>query len=86
MAMGNSTASGLGASSSAKLSKTATTSSATVAQALEVARESPDGASDSTISDEFAVFNYFQHRFVGNRTATEARSRYWDNMTGPPAN
>ncbi|KAM9873819.1 hypothetical protein VDGL01_12103 [Verticillium dahliae] len=50
MAMGNSTASGLGASSSAKLSKTATTSSATVAQALEVARESPDGASDSTIS------------------------------------
>ncbi|PNH37036.1 hypothetical protein VD0002_g10021 [Verticillium dahliae] len=111
MAMGNSTASGLGASSSAKLSKTATTSSATVAQALEVARESPDGASDSTISgileealeqtwskitaqpssyimsrDEFAVFNYFQHRFVDNRTATEARSRYWDNMTGPPAN
>ncbi|EEY14219.1 conserved hypothetical protein [Verticillium alfalfae VaMs.102] len=50
MAMGNSSASGLGASSSAKLSKTAATSSATVAQVLEVARESPDGASDSTIS------------------------------------
>ena len=77
---------------------------ATVKQALEIARESPDGASDPTISsildaalnktwnkvlaqpdsyvmspDEFAVFNFFQHRFVGNKMAVAARKRYWDN-------
>lgn len=77
-----------------------------VAQALEIARESPDGASNSTISsileralsqlwskveaqpdsyvltrDEFAVFNYFQHRFRDNQTARAARCRYWDNMS-----
>ncbi|KAK1971739.1 hypothetical protein LZ32DRAFT_77699 [Colletotrichum eremochloae] len=75
-----------------------------VAQALEIARESPDGASDPTVSsilesaisqiwakvaaqpesyvlnrDEFAVFNYFQHRFTGNKIAMAARKRYWDN-------
>ncbi|KAK9782806.1 hypothetical protein SCAR479_01149 [Seiridium cardinale] len=79
----------------------------TVAQALEIARESPDGAMDPTVSgilegalaqiwakvqahpnsyimsrDEFAVFNYFQHRFEGNKTATAARRRYWDNAKG----
>ncbi|KAM0287510.1 hypothetical protein ACHAQH_000464 [Verticillium albo-atrum] len=111
MAMGNSTAHAHGTSSSTRPSKSTTASPASVAQALEIARESPDGASDATVSniletaleltwskitaqptsyvmsrDEFAVFNYFQHRFVGNRTATEARSRYWDNLTGPPAN
>ncbi|KAM0333086.1 hypothetical protein ACHAQA_001744 [Verticillium albo-atrum] len=110
MAMGNSTVNGHGASP-ARPSKGTSVSSAGVAQALEIARESPDGASDATVSniletaleqiwskisaqpgsyimsrDEFAVFNYFQHRFVGNRTATDARSRYWDNMTGPPSN
>ncbi|KAL0942535.1 uncharacterized protein CTRU02_200421 [Colletotrichum truncatum] len=78
--------------------------SASVAQALEIARESPDGASDPTVSsilesaisqiwakvaaqpdsyvlsrDEFAVFNYFQHRFTGNKIAMAARKRYWDN-------
>ncbi|OLN85981.1 hypothetical protein CCHL11_05350 [Colletotrichum chlorophyti] len=78
--------------------------SASVAQALEIARESPDGASDPTVSsilenavsqiwakvaaqpesyvmnrDEFAVFNYFQHRFYGNKIAMAARKRYWDN-------
>ncbi|KAF6797634.1 hypothetical protein CMUS01_15767 [Colletotrichum musicola] len=78
--------------------------SASVAQALEIARESPDGASDPTVSsilesaisqiwskvaaqpetyvlsrDEFAVFNYFQHRFIGNKIAMAARKRYWDN-------
>ncbi|KAI1344690.1 hypothetical protein F5Y15DRAFT_421850 [Xylariaceae sp. FL0016] len=75
-----------------------------IAQALEIARESPDGAKDPTISgilesylsqiwtriqahpnsyimtqDEFAVFNFFQHRFQGNKMAMAARSRYWDN-------
>lgn len=78
-----------------------------VAQALEIARESPDGAKDPTVSsiletalaqiwgkvqaqpdsyvmsrDEFAVFNYFQHRFEGNKVAIAARKRYWDNATG----
>ncbi|KAF4972365.1 hypothetical protein FZEAL_9614 [Fusarium zealandicum] len=77
---------------------------ASVAQALEIARESPDGSSDPTISkileaalsqiwskvqaqpdsyvmtrDEFAVFNFFQHRFTGDKTAVNARKRYWDN-------
>ncbi|TWU70794.1 hypothetical protein ED733_000523 [Metarhizium rileyi] len=77
---------------------------AAVAQALEIARESPDGASDPTVSkilenalsqawakveahpssyvmsrDEFAVFNFFQHRFIGDKDAVEARKRYWDN-------
>ncbi|KAM5352361.1 hypothetical protein ACJ41O_005084 [Fusarium nematophilum] len=77
---------------------------ASVAQALEIARESPDGSSDPTISkileaalaqiwakvqaqpdsyvmtrDEFAVFNFFQHRFSGDKTAVNARKRYWDN-------
>ncbi|KID98825.1 hypothetical protein MAJ_05206, partial [Metarhizium majus ARSEF 297] len=77
---------------------------AAVAQALEIARESPDGASDPTVSkilegalsqiwgkvqaepnsyvmtrDEFAVFNFFQHRFIGDNDAVEARKRYWDN-------
>ncbi|EFY90117.1 hypothetical protein MAC_03875 [Metarhizium acridum CQMa 102] len=76
---------------------------AAVAQALEIARESPDGASDPTVSkilegalsqiwgkvqaepnsyvmtrDEFAVFNFFQHRFIGDNDAVEARKRYWD--------
>lgn len=77
---------------------------AAVAQALEIARESPDGASDPTVSkilenalsqiwgkvqaqpssyvmtrDEFAVFNFFQHRFIGDKDAVAARKRYWDN-------
>ncbi|KAI1498091.1 hypothetical protein F5X99DRAFT_342441 [Biscogniauxia marginata] len=80
--------------------------SAEVAQALEIARESPDGARDPIISqiletylskvwgrvqaqpdyvmsrDEFAVFNFFQHRFEGNEMAITARKRYWDNITG----
>ncbi|KAG5928560.1 hypothetical protein E4U42_000430 [Claviceps africana] len=80
------------------------TSDAAVAQALEIARESPDGASDPTVSkilehslsqiwgrvqsqpgsyvmsrDEFSVFNFFQHRFVGDQDAIAARKRYWDN-------
>ena len=78
----------------------------TVAQALEIARESADGASDPTISniletalaqiwgkveahpdsyvmtrDEFAVFNFFQQRFVGNKVAVAARKRFWDNTS-----
>ncbi|CAJ2503199.1 Uu.00g105930.m01.CDS01 [Anthostomella pinea] len=82
-------------------------SNSEVIQALEIARESPDGAKDPIVSsilekalsqiwervqahpdsyvmsrDEFAVFNFFQHRFQGNKMATAARSRYWDNTTG----
>ncbi|KAF5593800.1 hypothetical protein FPCIR_5127 [Fusarium pseudocircinatum] len=78
-----------------------------VAQALEIARESPDGSSDPTIKkilenaltriwskvemqpdsyvmtrDEFAVFNFFQDRFINSantKKAVDARKRYWDN-------
>lgn len=75
-----------------------------VSQALEIARESPEGAKDPVVTnilesalhalwvrvvaqpdsyvmtrDEFALFNYFQHRFEGNKLAMAARSRYWDN-------
>ncbi|KAF4591821.1 peptide-N4-(N-acetyl-beta-glucosaminyl)asparagine amidase A [Ophiocordyceps camponoti-floridani] len=77
---------------------------AAVSQALEMARESPEGAADATVCtilenalacawakvkeqpdsyvmtrDEFAVFNYFQHRFVGDGLAVAARKRYWDH-------
>ncbi|CAI4212186.1 unnamed protein product [Parascedosporium putredinis] len=77
-----------------------------VSQALEIARESPDGASDPTISnilenalnqiwakvqaapdsyimsrDEFSLFNFYQHRFVGDKLAIAARRRYWDNAS-----
>lgn len=31
--------------------------------------------------DEFSVFNYFQHRFVGNEIAKAARKRYWDTTS-----
>ncbi|KAH8170525.1 hypothetical protein LIA77_09306 [Sarocladium implicatum] len=79
---------------------------AAVSQALEIARESPDGAQDPTVSqileralttiwgkvqaqpdsyvmtrDEFAVFNFFQHRFKGDKTAVSARKRYWDHAS-----
>jgi hypothetical protein len=75
-----------------------------VAQALEVARDSPEGAEDPTVSNilektlaqiwgrvqaqpdtyvmsrnEFAVFNFFQYRFKGNKLAMAATKRYWDN-------
>jgi len=30
--------------------------------------------------DEFAVFNYFQDRFVGEKIAAAARKRYWDSI------
>lgn len=77
-----------------------------VTQALEIARESPDGAADPTISnilegalshlwakvqaapdayvmskDEFSLFNFYQHRFVGDQMAVLARRRYWDNAS-----
>lgn len=77
-----------------------------VIQALEIARESPDGAADPTISnilegalshlwakvqaapdayvmskDEFSLFNFYQHRFVGDQMAVMARKRYWDNAS-----
>ncbi|CAG9999516.1 unnamed protein product [Clonostachys byssicola] len=79
---------------------------AAVSQALEIARESPDGAQDPTISkilesalshiwtkvqthpdsyvmsrDEFAVFNFFQHRFAGQKVAVMAKKRYWDTTS-----
>jgi hypothetical protein len=88
-------------------SSNSSSSSNEVAQALEIARESPDGAKDPVISniletalaqiwarvqaqpdayvmsrDEFAVFNYFQHRFQGDKIAVAARRRYWDNTYG----
>ncbi|SCN88551.1 uncharacterized protein FFB20_08331 [Fusarium fujikuroi] len=74
-----------------------------VPQSLEIACESPDGASypsireilesaleeiwakvqnqpDSYIMmrDEFAVFNFFQHRFAGDKMAISARKRFWE--------
>jgi len=80
-------------------------STTTVAEALEIARESEEGARDPTVSslletavtaiwskieaqptsyvmtrDEFAVFNYFQHRFEGLPLASAARKRYWDHL------
>lgn len=78
-----------------------------VAAALEVARDSPDGAQDPEVSGtlesalsqiwnrvlaqpdsyvmtkgEFAVFNLYQHLFLGNQLATAARRRFWDNTHG----
>lgn len=75
-----------------------------IAEALEVARDSPDGARDPVVcgilesalsqiwervmanpegyvmtTGEFAVFNFYQHRFVGNKVAVAARRRFWDN-------
>ncbi|KAF4444771.1 hypothetical protein FACUT_426 [Fusarium acutatum] len=92
--------------SSDSLSKRAVSRQDIVAQSLEVARESPDGASypsireilesaleeiwtkvqdqpDSYIMtrDEFAVFNFFQHRFAGDKMAIAARKRYWKATT-----
>lgn len=80
------------------------TSINTVAQALEFARDSEEGARDPRVQeileqalseiwtkvqaqpttyvmtrDEFAIFNYFQHRFEGDDTAVAARKRYWDS-------
>ena len=80
----------------------------TVAHALEIARDSPEGAQDPTVvrlletkladiwrkiqarpnsyvmtRDEFAVFNYFQHRFTGHELATAARRRYWEYLEVP---
>ncbi|KAI0012551.1 hypothetical protein F4779DRAFT_40404 [Xylariaceae sp. FL0662B] len=79
-----------------------------VMYALEIARESPEGAQSPLVMtilntaldeiwmkillhrnyimtrDEFAVFNYFQHRFVDNKLAVAARKRYWDNASGDP--
>lgn len=77
----------------------------TVAQALEIARDSAEGAQDPTVlyileaaitdiwgkiqaypssyvmtRDEFAIFNYFQGRFEGERLATAAKKRYWDHL------
>ena len=78
---------------------------ATVAEALEIARDSEDGAQDPSVRsiletaiadiwakieaqptsyvmnrEEFAVFNYFQHRFEGLQLASSARKRYWDSL------
>ncbi|ROT34465.1 hypothetical protein SODALDRAFT_331574 [Sodiomyces alkalinus F11] len=33
--------------------------------------------------DEFALFNYFQHRTLDAHVAREARRRYWDNHSAP---
>ncbi|KAK2699617.1 hypothetical protein QWA68_002020 [Fusarium oxysporum] len=77
-----------------------------VAQSLEIARESPEGASYPSIRqilesaleeiwtkvqdqpdsyvmtrDEFAVFNFFQHRFTGDTMAIAARKRFWGSLS-----
>ncbi|TQS34055.1 hypothetical protein Golomagni_05577 [Golovinomyces magnicellulatus] len=77
-----------------------------VMQALEIARESEDGATDPVVAkmldqaldtvwdkvqaqpesyimshDEFSLFNYFQHRFIGDNLAVLARRRYWENAS-----
>ncbi|KAF4958055.1 hypothetical protein FGADI_2685 [Fusarium gaditjirri] len=31
--------------------------------------------------DEFAVFNFFQHRFTGDKLANAARKRYWGSLS-----
>ncbi|KAK2599679.1 hypothetical protein N8I77_011413 [Diaporthe amygdali] len=81
----------------------------TVTEALEIARDSPDGSRYPVVSDilesaltqlwdrvtaqpesyvmsrdEFAVFNFYQHRFVGNKLAFAARMRFWDNIYANP--
>lgn len=81
----------------------------TVTEALEIARDSLDGARDPVVRgilesvltelwgrvtaqpesyvmsrDEFAVFNFYQHRFVGNKVALAARTRFWDSIYGNP--
>lgn len=83
----------------------------TVAEALEIARESEAGAQDPTVRnlletaiasiwskieaqptsyvmtrDEFAVFNYFQHRFQGQQLAVAAKKRYWDHRESTDGN
>ncbi|MCJ1475357.1 hypothetical protein MMC13_004019 [Lambiella insularis] len=35
--------------------------------------------------EEFAVFNYFQDRFRGNRTAQLAIGRFWKDYKGSPS-
>ncbi|CAI0642191.1 unnamed protein product [Colletotrichum noveboracense] len=35
--------------------------------------------------DEFAVFNYFQYRFVGNKIVMAARTRYWKSLRDAPS-
>ncbi|KAK7750558.1 hypothetical protein SLS62_007534 [Diatrype stigma] len=92
----------------AKHSSSATHDDSRVAQALEIARDSPEGCQDPAINfiletalaqtwfkiqtqpntyvmsrAEFAVFNFFQHRFVGNKLAIASRKRYWDNVACP---
>lgn len=32
--------------------------------------------------DEFALFNYFRHRFTNSDTAQRAIQRFWDNYQG----
>lgn len=34
--------------------------------------------------DEFALFNYFRHRFTNSSTAQRAVQRFWDNYQGDP--
>lgn len=48
-----------------------------LSQIWERVLASPDSYTMST--GEFAVFNFYQHRFLGNKIAVAARRRYWDN-------
>jgi len=36
--------------------------------------------------DEFALFNYFRHRFTTSNIAQSAVQRFWDNYQGDPVN
>jgi hypothetical protein len=45
-----------------------------------------DAAPESYIltKDEFALFNYFRHRFTTSNVAQSAVQRFWDNYQGDP--
>lgn len=55
----------------------------TLDQALDNIWDKVKAQPDSYImsDDEYSLFNYFQHRFIGNDMAVLARRRYWDNTT-----
>lgn len=81
-----------------------------MAEALEIARDMPDGARDPMISGilesaltqlwdritaqpetyvmstgELDLFNFYQHRFVGNKLAFTASKNFWVNYRPPQA-
>ncbi|KAF5533263.1 hypothetical protein FNAPI_12726 [Fusarium napiforme] len=70
--------------SDVSLSKRAVSRQDIVAQSLEIARESPDGASYPSIREilESALEEIWtKHRFAGDKMAIAARKRYWKATT-----